>query len=75
MVKGINLITLLWTCGGALIPCDFGVYNRPMDGHTKNEHFRYMPLRAEGRGFRPRHVLFDGWYLSLENLKKLMELG
>ena len=30
VVWGINLLTLLWTDGNALIPCDFRVYDRPL---------------------------------------------
>jgi len=75
VVRGINLITLLWTDGEALVPCDFRVYDKPIGGSTKNEHFREMLLRARERGFRPRHVLFDSWYSSLDNLKLLRSLG
>ena len=32
VVKGISLITLLWTDGQALIPCDFRVYDKPLGG-------------------------------------------
>ena len=30
---------------------------------------------AKGRGFRPKYVLFDGWYASLENLKQVRDYG
>lgn len=69
VVLGINLLTLLWTNGEALIPCDFRLYDKPMGGHTKNEHFRAMLEVAKARGFAPTFVLFDSWYASLENLK------
>jgi len=75
VVKGISLITLLWTDGQALIPCDFRVYDKPLGGKTKNEHFRDMLRRAEERGFRPRYVLFDSWYASLKNLKAVRNHG
>jgi hypothetical protein len=75
VVKGINLLTLLWTDGEALIPCDFRVYDKPMGGHTKNGSFRDMLLRAGERGFKPGCVLFDSWYSSLGNLKTLRGLG
>ena len=75
VVKGINLLTLLWTDGEALIPCDFRVYDKPLGGSTKNESFREMLLRAGERGFRPGCVLFDSWYSSLGNLKTLRGLG
>ena len=32
VVAGINLLTLLWTDGHALIPCDFRVYDKPFSG-------------------------------------------
>jgi len=75
VVKGINLLTLLWTDGEALIPCDFRVYDKPMGGHTKNESFREMLVKAGERGFKPGCVLFDSWYSSLDNLKQLRSLG
>ena len=75
VVWGINLLTLLWTDGNALIPCDFRVYDRPLSGLTKNDHFRRMLEVVEGRGFQPRWVLFDSWYTSLENLKAIRDKG
>ena len=50
VVWGINLLTLLWTDGNALIPCDFRVYDRPLSGLTKNDHFRRMLEVAERAG-------------------------
>lgn len=75
VVRGINLLTLLWTDGEALIPCDFRVYDKPLSGHTKNDHFRQMLAVAKERGFRPEYVLFDSWYTSLENLKAVRANG
>ena len=75
VVWGINLLTLLWTDGNALIPCDFRVYDRPLSGLTKNGHFRRMLEVVEGRGFQPRWVLFDSWYASLENVKAIRDKG
>lgn len=75
VVRGINLLTLLWTDGEALIPCDFRVYDKPLSGHTKNDHFREMLAVAKERGFRPEYVLFDSWYTSLENLKEVRANG
>ena len=45
VVSGINLSTLLWTDGEALVPTHFRVYDKPQDGRTKNEHFR-APKRS-----------------------------
>jgi hypothetical protein len=75
VVRGINLSTLLWSDGDALIPTDFRVYEKPQDGLSKNEHFRSMVEVAKKRGFEPEYVLFDSWYASLENLKKTRARG
>ena len=75
VVSGINLLTLLWTDGQALIPCDFRVYDRPLSGKNKNDYFREMLAAAYERGFQPDYALFDSWYSSLENLKRLREYG
>jgi hypothetical protein len=69
VVKGINLITLLWTDGSSLIPCDFRVYDKPFGGKTKIEHFQDMLKVAQRRGFGAEYILFDSWYASLANLK------
>jgi putative transposase len=74
VVRGINLLTLLWTDGEALIPCDFRVYDKPIGGSTKNEHFRALLTAAKERGFAPEFVRFDSWYASLQNLKFLNRL-
>ncbi|MDG6933034.1 MAG: hypothetical protein JRN26_03185 [Nitrososphaerota archaeon] len=52
VVKGINVITLLWSDGSALIPTDFRIYNAPKDGLTKNDHFSSMPKTAKMRDLR-----------------------
>ncbi len=64
VVKGINLITTLWSDGNALIPCDFRLYNASKDGLTKNDHFQDMLLVAKQRGMEPKYVLFDSWVLE-----------
>jgi len=75
VVQGINLTTLLWTDGEALIPTDFRLYDKANDGQTKNDHFQAMLRRAHERGFSPRYVVFDCWYSSLANLKQVRSLG
>lgn len=65
VVAGINLSTLLWTDGEALIPTDFRIYDKPQDGLSKNQHLRAMLETAQARGFAPEYVLFDSWYSSL----------
>ena len=52
VVRGINLITLLWTDGDRKLPCDYRVFNKA-DGKTKHDHFWEMLLMAKGRGFSP----------------------
>ena len=75
VVKGIDLITLLWTDGDRHLPCDYRIYDRTNDGKTKNDHFGDMLDVAKSREFTPECVLFDGWYSSLDNLKRLKSLG
>jgi hypothetical protein len=74
VVKGINLISLLWTDSEARIPCDFRIYDRVQDGLTKNDHFRAMLRQAQARGFKPEIVAFDSWYAALDNLKLLRDM-
>ncbi|MCO5381686.1 MAG: transposase [Methanosarcina barkeri] len=70
-VKGIGLVTLVWTDGTTVIPIDFRIYNIDEDDKTKNDHFRDMLDKAEERGFNPEFVLFDTWYASVKNLKAI----
>jgi len=76
VVQGIDLVSLLWTDGDILCPCDYRLVN-PADGKrvTKNDHFQAMLEVAKQRGFKPRCVLFDSWYSGLENLKAVREHG
>lgn len=73
VVNGINLISLVWTDGDATIPIDFRIYDIDNDGKTKNDHFKEMLAVARTRGFSPRFVMFDSWYGSIGNLKRLRE--
>jgi putative transposase len=75
VVPGINLISLVWTNGDLVLPCDFRLYDKPLGGKTKNEYFQEMLAAAQARGFRPEMVLFDGWYASLPNLKAVRAKG
>jgi putative transposase len=75
VVRGINLITLVWTDGDRQIPCDYRLYDKTKDHLTKNDHFRAMVQAAYDRGFTPECVAFDGWYSSLENLKTIRGYG
>jgi len=75
VVKGINLISLVWTNGACRLPCDFRIYNKAQDGLSKNDHFREMVQQAAARGFAPELVAFDSWYSGLANLKQLRALN
>ncbi len=74
VVRGINLVSLLWTDGDRHVPCDYRVYDTA-DGRTKNDHFGDMIRTAYARSFKPRCVVFDGWYSSRENLKLVRNCG
>jgi hypothetical protein len=75
VVSGINLVTLLWSDGDRLYPTDYRLYHKGTDGKTKNDHFADMLGAAHARGFRPKAVLFDGWYASVANLKRVRGFG
>jgi hypothetical protein len=76
VVRGINLISLVWTDDGqSSLPIDYRIYNKANDGLDKNDHFREMLAVAQARGFSPSLVAFDGWYSSLDNLKRIREYG
>ena len=51
------------------------MYHKASDGKTKNDHFADLLAAAHARGFRPRAVLFDGWYASVDNLKRVRTFG
>jgi len=74
VVKGINLISLVWTGSACRLPCDFRIYNKVQDGLTKNDHFRDMVQQAAEHSFEPELVAFDSWYSGLPNLKQLRAL-
>lgn len=74
VVSGIGLVTLLWTDGAALVPCDYRLAD-PARAETKNDHFRAMLAVAKGRDLSPRVVLFDTWYSGKDNRKAVRALG
>ena len=74
VVKGINLLTTVWTDGHACYPVDYRVAQKTYEPKTKNDHFRDMLTVAKERGFKPEYVLFDSWYASLDNLKWIRHL-
>jgi putative transposase len=71
VVRGINLLTLLWTEGDRHVPCDYRVFDKAKDGLTKNDHFQQLLTVAHAHGFVPSCVVFDSWYAGLDNLKLL----
>ena len=75
VVQGINLLTLLWTDGDALLPADDRRSDRATDGLTKHDHFRVLLVTAQQRDFRPACVVFDRWYASRDNLKAVRNAG
>jgi hypothetical protein len=72
-VRGINLLTLLWTDGDKPVPCDHRLYDKPNDQRSKNDHFASLLNTAPQRGFQPAYVGFDSWYSSLSNLKSIRQ--
>ena len=66
-VRGLCLVSLVWTDGKHVFPVDFRVYNKD-NGITKNEHLRDMLKTARNRGFTPKMVMFDSWYSARETL-------
>lgn len=74
VVRGINVVSLLWTDGDRHIPCDYRIYDAT-DARTKNDHFGDMIRTAYARGFTPRCVVFGGWYSSPENLTLIRTCG
>lgn len=75
LVKGIDIVNLLWTDGEKMIPVDYRIYDPTKDGKTKNDHAREMLKTAEKRGFKPKYILMDAWYTSVGNLKAINVKG
>jgi len=75
VVRGINLISLVWANCECRLPCDFRLYNKIGDGLSKNDHFQDMVAQAAQRSFEPELVAFDSWYSGLANLKLLRSLN
>ena len=75
VVSSINLLTLLWSDGRALVPVDYRFYDKETDEPIKNDHLQHLLHVAQQRGFAPRCVLFDSWYASLANLRQVRACG
>lgn len=75
VVRGIGLISLVWTDGEHTFPINYRIYDIDNDEKTKNDHFQDMLQEAYNKGFRPYFVLFDSWYSGVANLKFIRNLG
>jgi hypothetical protein len=76
LVKGIGVVNLVHTDGETYYPIDFRIYAKEMDGKTKNDHFRELLLSAkQDKQIQANTVLFDSWYGSWDNLKRVHRLG
>ena len=75
VVNGINIVNLLWTHEEKISPVDYRIYFLEGDGKTKNDHAREMLNQANKRGFKPRYVLMDCWFTSVNNLKAIDAFG
>jgi putative transposase len=74
LVKGINVVTLLWVHGQRCVAIDYRIVEKGGDA-TKNDMLREMLRTAKRRGFREITVLFDSWYAANETLKLISRLG
>src|SRR5262249_26228086 len=54
VVQGIDLVSLVWTDGDRIVPCDYRVYHDAKPA-TKTAHCRAMVHVAHARGLKP-HV-------------------
>lgn len=72
---GINLMTLLWTDGGAKLPVDCRLDDKATTGIGRSAYFQQMLTTAKTRGFVPGYVCFDSAYAGLENLKHIRSQG
>lgn len=76
ILRGINLVSLVWTDGDALYPTDYRLVDpAEQPKRTKNDLFREMLVCAQTRGLTPACVCFDSWYSGLENLKAVRVCG
>jgi len=67
-LRGINLVALAWTDGGAAFPTDYRLVDKAGDPEVnKDDRFRARPSTARARGFAPACVCFDAWYSGLDD--------
>lgn len=76
IVRGIGMLNFLWVDEkNEVCPMDFRIYEPKEDGKTKNDHFRQLLKLAKERKVKPKAVIADSWYSSLNNLKYIRDLG
>ena len=78
LVKGIGVVNLIHTNGQdrEYYPVDYRIYAKEADGKTKNDHFIEMLTNAVSeKQIQAKTVLFDSWYASWQNLKRVHRLG
>ena len=69
LINGICLVNLLWTNSTKCVPVDYRIYQKEVDGKSKNDLFIELLKKAKIRGFSPKYVLMDSWYSRIDNLK------
>ena len=74
-IRGIGLLTMIWTNGIVAIPVNYRIYDKQVDGKSKHNHAREMLIWAKGRGFTPEDVLMDAWYTASETLRLIQKFG
>lgn len=80
VVKGINVVSLLWTKHLELEKAehyiiDFRIYAPLYDGKSKHDHCREMLKSAFSRGFKSPTVVIDSWYQDTKTLKFIDKMG
>ena len=78
LVRGIGIVNLVHSAGSKqdFYPIDYRIYAPEQDGKTKNDHFVEMLRNAiTDKQIQAKHILFDTWYASANNLKLVHRLG
>ena len=74
-IKGIDLLTLLWTDGERHLLCGYRIYDKPNDGKTINNHFGDLIDTAKAYDSSQNTCFLHGFYSSLLNLRKIDTVG
>ncbi len=71
VIKGIDIVNMLWSDGEKYAPIDYRIYQPIKDTvyKTKNDHFQEMLTRAKVLKIKPFYILSDTWYGSVKNMK------